>query len=76
MARKTRRIFDIDMPQDLTEDLGAVDAAAGTPSAPEGQSFPAGKVREDGARPKRRGPMATAIGEAAASSRERQQAEA
>lgn len=82
MARKTRRIFDIDMPEDLTGDLtgGPTESTGAEPPsaapAPEGETFPAGKVGEDGARPKRRGPMATAIGETAASSRERQQAEA
>ena len=61
MVKKKRRIFDIDMPDELPEDV----------AAPE--TFPAGK---EGDGPRRRGPMATAIGETAVSARERQNAEA
>lgn len=56
---KKRRMFDIDMPDDMPE------VAA--------ETFPAGKVSEDKAR---RGPMATAITEAASSAQERADIEA
>ncbi|SDY84545.1 ParB/RepB/Spo0J family partition protein [Citreimonas salinaria] len=62
MTKKKRRMFDIEMPED---------------SAPE--HFPAGKVEEpqDALTPaqRRRGPMATAIGETAVSARERREME-
>lgn len=62
MSRK-RRMFDISLPEDLPE---------ATPDATP-ETFPAGK---GGDTPARRGPMATAISETAASARERQEVEA
>lgn len=61
MVKKKRRIFDIEMPDEAPEEV----------AVPE--TFPAGKEEEA---PRRRGPMATAIGETAVSARERQTAEA
>lgn len=58
---KKRRVFDIEMPLDAPP---AVDAPAGQVD----ETFPAGKIG-------RRGPMATAINEAAQSARERQEIE-
>lgn len=68
MSRK-RRIFDIDLP----EDLDAVpDPAPETPAGQgEDETFPAGKVQRQ-----RRGPMAAAISETAESLRERRALEA
>ena len=62
MSRK-RRMFDISLPDDLPDE----------PAVAQPQTFPAGKTED---RPARRGPMATAISETAASSRERQAVEA
>lgn len=60
MSRK-RRMFDIEVPEDL--------------ATPSPETFPAGKTDADDPRPARRGPMATAIGEAAESGRLRQEIE-
>lgn len=62
MSRK-RRMFDISLPDDLPEQ--------GPATTPD--TFPTGKGED---RPARRGPMATAISETAASARERQEVEA
>ncbi|QPM92442.1 ParB/RepB/Spo0J family partition protein [Pseudooceanicola algae] len=91
MVKKKRRIFDIEMPEDAPEiapDTATPQDSAATPDSsaaqPDAESFPAGKGdsgpsapqpgRPGGAR--RRGPMATAIGETAISARERQETEA
>ena len=81
MSRK-RRMFDIELPPDLGPDPagrpahGAAHEAADGSADPQGgaaggaEGFPAGKVEP------RRGPMAAAISETAASSRDRAQIEA
>lgn len=69
---KKRRIFDIEMPEDLPE----VAPPSATPPASARETFPAGKVSEPSEQARRRGPMATAIGETAVSARERQEIEA
>ena len=60
---KKRRMFDIAMPSEA-EPMDA---------APAEQTFPAGKEDD---RPQRRGPMAAAIAETVATSRDRQEVEA
>ncbi|MBL3569987.1 replication protein [Rhodovulum sulfidophilum] len=80
MVRKKRRMFDIDMPEDMPAERSAEvpnPPGAETPAAaPETKTFPAGKVGDPSGAARRRGPMATAIGETAHSARERQEIEA
>lgn len=70
---KRRRVFDIDLPADLPDD------APGEGGFPRGEidsgSMPA-ELETKSARPARRGPMATAIGETGAALRHRKQVEA
>lgn len=84
MVKKKRRIFDIEMPEELPEatpapEAGPEDSTRETGSAEE--TFPAGKVSAENApqaaqlHGRRRGPMATAIGETASSARERREME-
>lgn len=58
---KKRRMFDIDLPDEVTTDAA--------------ETFPAGKMADPPA-PSRRGPMAAAISETAGATRERQEIEA
>jgi len=62
---KKRRMFDVEMPDELPEEI------------PTGKTFPAGKVSAEPSKPRtRRGPMAAAISETADSLAERQEVEA
>ncbi|MBS0573361.1 MAG: ParB N-terminal domain-containing protein [Proteobacteria bacterium] len=62
---KKRRMFDIDLPDEVANGVANGTAAA--------EPFPAGKIAEA---PARRGPMAAAIAETAGSARERHEIEA
>lgn len=78
MSRK-RRVFDIDMPEDLNT---SGEAAGPNDPGAAGGTFPAGKDEDAASSPalssgrSRRGPMATAISETVHSARERTEVEA
>lgn len=69
MSRKKRRMFDIEMPEDEASETFPAGKIEETAPAPEPE-----RAAEQTA-PRRRGPMATAIGEAAGSARERRDME-